>query len=93
MIFYTENNEEGSREGTFKRMYISGRMWTVENYKKDERDGEFEEYYDNEKNTLKYKETSKKENLHAQRRSICSWPLFNGRTIGILNSAPLWQSD
>ena len=35
-------------------------MWTVENYDKDRRHGEFEEYYDNEKNTVKYKATYKK---------------------------------
>jgi hypothetical protein len=35
-------------------------MWTKESYKKNVRDGEFEEYYDNEKNTIKYKATYKK---------------------------------
>ena len=35
-------------------------MWTKETYKNDQRNGEFEEFYDNEKNTIKYRATYKK---------------------------------
>ncbi|MBI3135560.1 MAG: toxin-antitoxin system YwqK family antitoxin [Bacteroidetes bacterium] len=59
-LFYTENHENGLLEGECKRFYMSGRKWTVENYKKGVRSGIFEEYYDDEKNTLKYSAVYKK---------------------------------
>lgn len=59
-LFYTENHENGLLEGECKRFYATGRKWTVENYKKGLRWGIFEEYYDDDKNTLKYSAVYKK---------------------------------
>jgi antitoxin component YwqK of YwqJK toxin-antitoxin module len=60
-LFYEESHEKGLREGEVRRFFPKDqRMWTVENYKKDLRHGMFEEYYDTEKNTIKYKATYKK---------------------------------
>ncbi|MEX1002971.1 MAG: toxin-antitoxin system YwqK family antitoxin [Crocinitomicaceae bacterium] len=63
-LFYEEYHEKGSREGEFRRFYPKEqRKWTVENYKKDKRHGLFEEYYDSEKNIIKYRATYKKGTL------------------------------
>lgn len=59
-LFYEENHENGCREGEFRRFYPKdNRQWTVENYKDNVRHGLFEEYYDTEKNTIKYRATYK----------------------------------
>jgi antitoxin component YwqK of YwqJK toxin-antitoxin module len=61
-LFYEESHENGLREGETRRFYPKDeRKWTVENYKSDMRHGVFEEYYDNEKNTPKYKAVYKKD--------------------------------
>lgn len=61
MLLYEEYHEGGCREGETRRFYpTDSRKWTVENYAKNQRHGLFEEYYDNEKNTIKYRATYKK---------------------------------
>jgi antitoxin component YwqK of YwqJK toxin-antitoxin module len=61
MLFYEENHENGCREGEFRRFYPKENMqWTLENYKGNVRHGLFEEYYDNDKNSIKYRATYKK---------------------------------
>jgi len=42
---------------------MTGAKWTVENYKKGQRHGIFEEYYDDEKGTMKYSAIYKKDIL------------------------------
>lgn len=60
-LLYEENHSNGCREGETKRFYpVDQRKWTVENYKGDQRNGIFQEYYDNEKNLKKYEAIYKK---------------------------------
>ncbi|UKN02773.1 toxin-antitoxin system YwqK family antitoxin [Paracrocinitomix mangrovi] len=63
-LLYEENHENGCLEGESRRFYPKDkRIWTVENYSKGIRDGVFEEYYNSEKNTIKFKGVYKKGSL------------------------------
>ncbi|MFT4600274.1 MAG: antitoxin component YwqK of YwqJK toxin-antitoxin module [Arenicella sp.] len=63
-LLYEESHDNGCRDGETRRFYPTDeRKWTVENYKGDTRNGIFEEYYDNEKNTKKYSSVFKKGRL------------------------------
>lgn len=76
-LFYQESHSNGCRDGETKRFYFrktqkeegvigDNRKWTVENYKGDKRHGIFEEYYDDDKNNLKYKATYKNGKLEEE---------------------------
>lgn len=62
-LFYSQTHENDLLEGEVKRFYMTGAKWTVENYKKGQRHGIFEEYYDDEKGTMKYSAVYKKDIL------------------------------
>ena len=60
-LLMEEFHENGCREGEHTRFYPTENMkWTVENYKDNNRHGLFEEYYNNDHNTIKYRAVYRK---------------------------------